>query len=77
MKYGVISFLWMHAICYWGGLGNMTENSSMMEERIPTPFGRMDRKSSYFPLRMMEKLRIYYHKEILLRKQRQHDSAMR
>jgi hypothetical protein len=46
----------------------MTEKSCMMEETIPTPFGRMDRKSSYFPLMMREKQKICCHKEILLRK---------
>jgi len=32
----------MHAICYCGGLSNMTKKSFMMEKRIPTHFGRMD-----------------------------------
>ena len=33
-------------------------HACMMERRIPTPSGRMDLISSYFPLRMEGKLRI-------------------
>jgi hypothetical protein len=54
----------------------MTKKSCMMDKRIPTPFGRIDRKSSYWPLRMREKLRICCQKESLLRKQRQQDFDM-
>jgi len=52
------------------------EKAGMMEERIPKPFGRMDRNSSSYPLRMREKLRICCQKESLLRKRRKQDSAM-
>jgi hypothetical protein len=51
----------------------MTKKSCMMDKIIPTPFGMMDQNSSYWPLRMKEKLRICCRKESLLRKQRQHD----
>ena len=62
MKYGVMSFQWMHVICCWGDHDNMTEKSYMMEGRILTPSRRMDLRSYYFPLRMKGRLRICCHK---------------